>query len=377
MVVPVVVIDSAIWMTPGLSDLPIELVPIRGAQIAATDLREADALLIRTVTRVDANLLQDSPIAFVGTASSGTDHIDTRYLSERGIQSANAAGCNAAAVADYVVDAIYQCQRLESLINGATVGLVGYGAVGRHLAARLSKLGGKVKVYDPFVESTEADVKFFALPEVLGCSIVSLHAALHNEQPYPSAQMIDNAAVDYVSPDALFINTGRGGLVTTEALYRMADQGVTLVLDTWPDEPSVPGELLSRVAFATPHIAGYTGTAKMNATDFLIEPLMRALSLETSFKATDIQETRQVMLDLSNQSDIHGLMAVMKVISRLTQDDSEFRESWKKSPTPDNFEMQRTQYRLRDQYSALTLEAVGASNEIQRLLSAAGFRLAS
>ena len=140
--------------------------------------------------------------------------------------------------------------------------------------------------------------------------------------------MIDNAAVDYVSPDALFINTGRGGLVTTEALYRMADQGVTLVLDTWPDEPSVPGELLSRVAFATPHIAGYTGTAKMNATDFLIEPLMRALSLETSFKATDIQETRQVMLDLSNQSDIHGLMAVMKVISRLTQDDSEFRESW-------------------------------------------------
>ena len=183
MVVPVVVIDSAIWMTPGLSDLPIELVPIRGAQIAATDLKEADALLTRTVTRVDANLLQDSPIAFVGTASSGTDHIDTRYLSERGIQSANAAGCNAAAVADYVLDAIYQCQRLESLINGATVGLVGYGAVGRHLAARLSKLGGKVKVYDPFVESTEGDVKFFALPEVLGCSIVSLHAALHNEQP--------------------------------------------------------------------------------------------------------------------------------------------------------------------------------------------------
>ena len=74
---------------------------------------------------------------------------------------------------------------------------------------------------------------------------------------------------------------------------------------------------------------------------------------------------------------MHGLMAVMKVVSRLTQDDSEFRESWKKSPTPDNFEMQRTQYRLRDQYSALTLEAVGASNEIQRLLSAAGFRLAS
>ena len=376
MVVPMVVIDSAIWMTPRLSGLPIELVPIRGAQIAPTDLKDADALLTRTVTRVDANLLQDSPIAFVGTASAGTDHIDTRYLLERGIQSANAAGCNAAAVADYVLDAIYQCQRLESLINGATVGLVGCGAVGLHLAVRLSELGGKVKVYDPFVESTEADVKFCALPEVLGCSIVSLHAALHSEKPHPSAQMIDNAAADYVSPDALFINAGRGSLVTEEALYRMADQGVTLVLDTWPDEPSVPGELLSRVAFATPHIAGYTGTAKTNATDFLIEPLMRALSLESSLETTDVHE-RQVMLDLSNQPDINGLIAVMKVVSRLTQDDSEFRESWKKSPTPDNFEMQRMQYRLRDQYSALILDAVSASTGLKRLLSAAGFRLTS
>ena len=239
MAVPKVVIDSAMWVTPRLSTLPIELVPIRGTQIVPGDLEDANALLTRTVTRVDANLLQDSPISFVGTASAGTDHIDTPFLSERGIQLANAAGCNAGAVADYVLDAIHQCQRLESLISGTTVGLVGYGAVGRHLAARLSKLGGKVKVYDPYVESTEADVTFFALPEVLGCSIVSLHAALHNDQRYPSAQMIDQAAAGYISPDALFINAGRGGLVTEEALHRLADKGVTLVLDTWPNEPSV------------------------------------------------------------------------------------------------------------------------------------------
>ena len=155
---PKVVIDSAILATPSLAALPIELVSIRGTEIAPADLKDANALLTRTVTRVDANLLQDSPITFVGTASAGTDHIDTRYLVERGIKLANAAGCNAGAVADYVLEAIYQCQRLESLISGATVGLVGYGAVGRHLAARLSKLGGKVKVYDPYVESTEADV---------------------------------------------------------------------------------------------------------------------------------------------------------------------------------------------------------------------------
>ena len=377
MAVPKVVIDSAMWVTPRLSTLPIELVPIRGTQIVPGDLEDANALLTRTVTRVDANLLQDSPISFVGTASAGTDHIDTPFLSERGIQLANAAGCNAGAVADYVLDAIHQSQRLESLISGATVGLVGYGAVGRHLAARLSKLGGKVKVYDPYVESTEADVTFCALPEILGCSIVSLHAALHNEQRYPSAQMIDQVAAGYISPDALFINAGRGGLVTEEALYRLADKGVTLVLDTWPDEPSVSQELLSRVAFATPHIAGYTATAKTNATDFLIEPLVRALNLDNPFNTLEFEETKQVTLDLSHESEIHGLMAAMEAVSRLAQDDGEFREAWKKSQTADKFEMQRTQYRLRDQYSALTIEAVNTSTELQRLLIAAGFKLAS
>jgi erythronate-4-phosphate dehydrogenase len=377
MALPKVVIDSAIWVTPSLSALPIELVPIRGTQIVPSDLEDANALLTRTVTRVDANLLQDSPISFVGTASAGTDHIDTRYLSERGIKLANAAGCNAGAVADFVLDAIYQCQRLESLISGATVGLVGYGAVGRHLAARLSKLGGKVKVYDPYVESTDANVTLCALPEVLRCSIVSLHAALHNDQPHPSAEMIDNIAVGYISPDAMFINAGRGGLVTEEALHRMADKGVTLVLDTWPDEPSMSQELLSLATFATPHIAGYTRTAKSNATDFLIEPLVRALSLDSPFDTLESEDTKQVMVDLSRQSDSHGLMDVMKVVSRLAQDDDEFRKTWEKSKTPDNFEMQRTQYRLRDQYSALTLQAVNASTELERLLSAAGFRLAS
>ena len=377
MALPKVVIDSAMWVTPSLSALPIELVSIQGTQIVPADLKDANALLTRTVTRVDSNLLQDSPIAFVGTASAGTDHIDTRYLSELGIKLANAAGCNAGAVADYVLDAIYQCQRLESLISGATVGLVGYGAVGRHLAARLSMLGGKIKVYDPYVKSTEAGVTLCALPEVLGCSVVSLHAALHKDQPHPSAQMIDNTAVSYISPDALFINAGRGGLVTEEALHRLADKGVTLVLDTWPDEPSVSQELLSRAAFATPHIAGYTRTAKSNATDFLIEPLERVLSLDSQFSTLEPEDTKQVIVDLSRQSDSHGVMDAMKAVSRLARDDVDFREAWKESPTPGNFETQRTQYRLRDQYSALTLEGMNASIELQRLLTAAGFKLAS
>jgi erythronate-4-phosphate dehydrogenase len=157
----------------------------------------------------------------------------------------------------------------------------------------------------------------------------------------------------------------------------MAEQGVTLVLDTWPDEPSVSQELLARAAFATPHIAGYTVTAKTNATDFLIEPLVRALGLDSPLKADAFEGTKQVTVDLSDKSDVYGLMVAMQAVSRLAQDDSEFRASRKTSPTPGNFEAQRVQYRLRDQYSAVTLNTVSASTELQRLFCAAGFRLAS
>lgn len=373
MTVPKVVIDSAILVTPRLSALPIELIPIAGRQIGVNDLKDVHALLTRTVTRVDAHLLQDSRIGFVGTASAGTDHIDTRYLSEHAISLASAAGCNAAAVADYVLDAIYQCGRLESLISGATVGLVGYGAVGRQLATRLVRLGAIVKVYDPLIREAAADVHVCSLSEALSCSIVSLHAALHSDEPYPSFQMLDSEATAHVMSDAVFINAGRGGLVTEEALHRMGDRGVTLVLDAWPDEPNLPSALLSKVAFATPHIAGYTATSKTNATDFLIEPLKRALNLTCALHQTDLGETRRIVMDLSEETDIGGLMTVMAAVTRLAQDDSEFRQSWTRSPSPDNFESQRTNYRLRDQYSDVTIRVERASTKLQGLLSALGF----
>jgi erythronate-4-phosphate dehydrogenase len=174
-------------------------------------------------------------------------------------------------------------------------------------------------------------------------------------------------------PNALFINAGRGGLVTKEALHRMADKGVTLVLDTWPDEPQVPQTLLSKVAVATPHIAGYTGTAKTNATDFLINPCLRALDLKSSLEMNNPKETEQVSVEVPADSDIGGLMKVMEAVSRVAQDDSDFRRAWSKSPTPDNFEVQRTNYRLRSQYSDLIISANSTSSELHRLLGAAGF----
>jgi hypothetical protein len=127
------------------------------------------------------------------------------------------------------------------------------------------------------------------------------------------------------------------------------------------------------VAVATPHIAGYTGTAKTNATDFLINPCLRALDLESSLEMNNPKETEQVSVEVPADSDIGGLMKVMEAVSRVAQDDSDFRRAWSKSPTPDNFEAQRTSYRLRSQYSDLIIRANSTSSELHRLVGAAGF----
>ena len=354
---PRVVIDSAIRVTHRLRALPIDLIPIAGGEISNNSLIGAQALLTRTVTRVDESLLAKTGVEFVGTASAGTDHIDLEYLAANDISFASAAGCNAAAVGDYVLSAISLCGRLEDVIDGSDVGLVGYGHVGRALADRLSRLGATVKVYDPWVTEFAADVESVTLEEVLDCSVVSLHAALVEAAPLPSYHMIGVKEADLVKRNALFINAGRGDLITCEAVERLLKRDVEVVLDTWPGEPHVPIELFNRVRFGTPHIAGYSELSKNNATDFLIPALINALALDC--EGTVVEQHQKLPIVLTDiGDDLQILSALLRDIGRIEQDDRDFRLAWAKEQSPDVFETQRRQYTMRQQLqgSAVSLE---------------------
>jgi len=345
---PRVVIDSAIRVTDTLRALPIDLIPIAGNEISNKSLVGAQGLLTRTVTRVNESLLAKTGVEFVGTASAGTDHIDLEYLAANGIGFASAAGCNAAAVGDYVLSAISLCGRLEEIIDGANVGLVGYGHVGRGLADRLLRLGAKVKVYDPWVTEFAADVEPVTLEEVLGCSVVSLHAALIKTAPFPSYHMIGVKEADLVQGDALFINAGRGSLITCEAVERLLEHNVEVVLDTWPEEPEVPLELLNRVRFGTPHIAGYSELSKNNATDFLVPALMNALALDSDGALVEHHSASPIVHTYAGD-DLQTLSALLSDIGRIEQDDRDFRLAWAKDQSPEGFETQRRQYAMRQQ----------------------------
>ena len=356
---PRVVIDSAIRVTDKLRALPIDLIPIAGGEISNNNLIGAQALLTRTVTRVDESLLANTGIQFVGTASAGTDHIDLEYLATNNIGFTSAAGCNAGAVGDYVLSAISLCGRLEDIVNGADVGLVGYGHVGSALANRLLGLGARVKVYDPWMTEFAADVEPVTLEDVLGCSVVSLHAALVKTTPYPSYHMIGVTEADLVKEDALFINAGRGSLVTFEATERLLERGVEIVIDTWPAEPHVPIELLNRVRFGTPHIAGYSESSKNNATNFLIPALINALSLDCEGMVEERQSESPIVLTYTGD-ELQTLSALLHDNGRIEQDDRDFRLAWDKDQSPEVFETQRREYAMRQQLEGLEVSVTHA-----------------
>ena len=267
-----VVADENIQVTSALKSISDSLTLLPGREISRADLCHADVLLVRSVTPVRGELLEGTPVRFVGTATAGVEHIDQDALEALGICFACAPGSNAITVAEYVLAVLAELEILPRIFAGACCGIIGYGYVGRAVTERLQALGGDVRVWDPLA-SVPKELSASSLEEAMRASVVSLHANLHDNQRWPSAGMINRDIATQAPEGQVFINAGRGGLVTTEALDIFAKQGITLALDTWPDEPNITRDLLSKVKIATPHIAGYSLDAKTRATDQLIAAL--------------------------------------------------------------------------------------------------------
>ncbi len=253
---------------------------INGREIQAADLREADVLLVRSVTPVDEGLLASSPVQFVGTATSGFDHVDRKYLTSRGISFAHAPGSNANSVVEYVLGAVASVDnKLEQLFEGATVGIIGYGTIGKLLARRLAALNIACQVYDPWLDQSQVSNPA-SLPQVLRCDVVSIHAELTREAPWPSFHLLGELELSSLCDNSLLINASRGAVVDNIALEkRLRDSpGLSVILDVWEGEPTVPESLLCEVNWGTAHIAGYSLDGKLRATKMLRASLLSHLN---------------------------------------------------------------------------------------------------
>ena len=281
---PLIVADDAIaQVAEAFGDLGrLRMLP--GREIDRDALVDADVLLVRTVTRVDAALLRGTPVRFVGSATAGLDHVDRPALSALGVELAHAPGCNAIAVAEMVLAALatLHLRGIGPFPPAGPVGVVGLGAIGRRLTARLRALGTAVLVCDPPLARTRvaedeidpvlsasiAHERFVALPELLAtCPVVTLHVPLHETGSDPTRHLLDAAGLARLAPGAIVINTSRGGVLDDAALLRwVLDGRGTAVLDVWEDEPAPAQALVDAVAIATPHVAGYSLEGKLEAT---------------------------------------------------------------------------------------------------------------
>lgn len=284
----------------------LQLVP--GREITRENLRNADVLLVRSTTRVDAELLRGTPVKFVGSATSGTDHIDLEYLRSAKIFFADARGSNANAVVDYCFAALAFAVLHRNLqLDLCTVGLVGAGHVGGLVAQKLAALGIAVQVCDPpllemlraaspaspeGVAATGAETImqgrpvpprsiFRNLDEVLQCDVISLHVPLILDGKYKTYKLLGERELRQLKPNATLINTCRGSVVDEPALIdklrTRAD--LTCIVDVWDNEPNVDLELIARADIATPHIAGYSKDAKQAATMMLLDAMSRYFEL--------------------------------------------------------------------------------------------------
>ncbi len=250
-------------------------------------LRDADALIVRSGLTVNAELLDNSRVRFVGTTTTGVDHIDQRYLAARNIGFAAALGCNAHSVAEYVLTALLVAARRHGLVlRGHTIGIIGVGRIGSLVARKTQALGMRPILHDPPLERTTGDPRYRPLDEALRADVLTLHVPLTVEGPDPTRHLIGSNELARMASSAILINTARGAVVDNEAL-RAALTGHTIegaVMDVWEGEPSINWELLRQVAVGTPHIAGHSFDGKVNGTVMIYHACCRFLGIPPTWQ---------------------------------------------------------------------------------------------
>lgn len=289
------VVDDKIPHIHAFFDSCDVITALPGDAITTHDLKDADALIVRTVTPVSESLLANTSVTFVGTASTGTDHIDLHYLQKNNIVFAHAAGANAPAVADYVAACINALQQQNKLQKNATVGVMGCGRIGRLVAAHGESLGFQVICYDPLLTEKPA-FHFVSFDTLIAASdFITLHVPLTKTGLYSTFHMIHEKTLRAMKHEVILMNTSRGSVIDQAALLH-AKTG-TFCLDVWENEPAISLDVLNKAFIATPHIAGYSADAKFRATEMLYQQAADFFGWKKISVNTNITHGRSIQCD--------------------------------------------------------------------------------
>ena len=360
----------------------VSLLPGRGMQ--AGQVREADVLLVRSVTRVDASLLQGSAVRFVGSATIGFDHVDRDYLQQQGIGFATAPGSNATSAAEYVVSALMVLSAQHGFaLAGKTVGIIGCGNVGSRVRRKLAALGMACLVNDPPLQASTGNGDFVSLDEVLQADVVTLHVPLIKEGPHPTFHLVNAALLDRLKPGAILINTSRGAVVDNRALDALlaTRDDLSVVLDVWENEPAISASLLQTVDLGTAHIAGYSYDGKLRGTEMIYRAACDYLAEPVLWRAADELEcATNIDLRQHGSGDVLALArAAVLACYDIREDNARLRATLS-LPAAERalaFDRLRKDYPLRREFSESTVLLSEPAGAPVQLLSALGFQLFS
>ena len=282
-----VIIDHKIpYIKEAISRIADEVVFLPGNAFTKEEVKDADALIVRTRTTCNRELLEGSQVKFIATATIGYDHIDTEYCREAGITWTNCPGCNAGSVEQYVHSVLLLLKREKGLdLEKSTIGIVGVGHVGSRVKRMAEGLGMKVLLNDP-PRSEQGESGFVDLETIAReCDVITFHTPLSREGRYATFHLVNHEFLVSLKRTPYIINSSRGEVVDTDALLVALAAGKVrdVVIDTWENEPDINHELLDVAFLATPHIAGYSADGKANATRMSLEALCKFFHIEATF----------------------------------------------------------------------------------------------
>jgi len=358
-----IVIDNKIPFINGALEPYAEVVYKRGAEITKDDVKDADALIVRTRTKCNAELLEGSSIQFIATATIGFDHIDTQYCKEKGIEWTNAKGCNSSSVLQYIFAALVRMEikhRFE--LKDKTIGIVGVGSVGTKVARFALALGMKVLLCDPFVKQEDLINLYVDFSEIKKADIITFHVPLSKDGEYPTYHLAGYEFFESLSPNAIVMNSSRGEVVDGSAL-KSALQNKKIqdsVIDVWEHEPNIDLELLNLVGIATPHIAGYSLDGKATGTEMSIHALAKFFDLPLlDWRVQNLPFVKDQKVALPSSANYQDAIAYTYPIH---SDDERLRNS------VSDFELQRETYPVRREFSAYQF-VCEKDSQIQELVS--------
>jgi erythronate-4-phosphate dehydrogenase len=361
-----------------------KVIPLDTLEVTAENVRDANLLIVRSETKVNAQLLEGSKVRFVGTVTIGTDHVDEAYLTSKGITFVSAPGSNSNSVAEYIAAALLTwSHRTGNSIAGKTIGIVGVGNVGSKVERVARTLGMNVILNDPPLARATGDPKYRPLEELYDADIITIHVPLTKSGIDATFHLFDEEKIRRMKKGAVLINSSRGPVVETQALISaLREQHLSnSILDVWEGEPIINTDLLRLVLIGTPHIAGYSLDGKLNACRMVYEAACRFLNVEPKWNIdySMSPDDSRIIIPSSITEPVDVVRTAVQQAYDIEMDDRLLRQILTMDAAHHKayFMKLRAEYRIRREFFNRTVILYPSQRSAETILKGLGFQIAS